>query len=139
MSFAYPQFGNPDYSGFTTEEEFARRAFMPSARQSPVIGAQMQIDEPIAPVYAASPTVAPVIATTTTPVDAPTKSASTSDAVAQIFRSKPVSAFDWILLYIIIVAAICFIEYARDFLRGYSHVGGSNFCSACGGTVSAHP
>jgi hypothetical protein len=63
---------------------------------------------------------------------------SVSEAVMDIFRSRPLSAFDWIIIFILIIAAICFFQYAGDLInslfRTHHHEGG-NFCTTCGGTV----
>lgn len=162
MSFTYPQFGNPDYSGFTTEEELARRYIATSPRGSPTIGAQMYVQPPmpegtqssgrderdVAERAPGAPNSDPARNTAGSRIDTDNQTMTVSDAVMQIFRSRPVSAFDWILVFVLIIAVICFFEYSGDLLdnfrhsphgRGASHlpfpVVGGNFCATCGGTV----
>lgn len=150
MSSEYPQFGNPDYSGFTTDEEIARRYVATDARGSPTIGARMYMPTAAMP----PPLVHPVCGAATAAEQEAGAAASAaqhaasaamsapksvSEAVMEIFRSRPISAFDWIIIFILIIAAICFIQYAGDLInsifRTQRHYSGSNFCATCGGTV----
>jgi hypothetical protein len=143
MTLAYPQFGNTDYGGFTTDEEIARRfadrtfRSAPDARSSPLIGAPIGNTS----VGDAPPSLA--IPPTMPPASGGGEIPSVSDTVAQLFRSKPVTAVDWILIFIIIIAVACFFERACEYFersggvtgsRAHHHMGG-NFCSTCGGTV----
>lgn len=148
MSFTYPQFGNPDYSGFTTEEELARRYIATSPRNSQLSGAQMYMP-PGGSMAGNRGDVLPDMNPQPAEVAAPVlaggvqKSASTiptiTESVMQIFHSRPVTTLDWVIIFILIIAAICFCEYAHDLLshsfgRSSARAGG-NFCETCGGTT----
>jgi hypothetical protein len=151
MSFTYPQFGNPDYGGMTTDEELARRYIATDARGSPMIGARMYMPTAsapppmVAPPCGAGPVEDVPEAQTRAFAPAPVSASadvipqviSVSQAVRQIFYSRPITAFDWIIIFILILALISFFEYAHDIIGGMharSYHGG-NFCTECGGTV----
>jgi hypothetical protein len=133
MSFVGPQFGNQDYSGFTTEEELARRSILTDARGSPAVGVQMSIppmspDAPISPALVAGRKIDGAMARM--------GPATTTQAIMQVFKSKPVTVLDWVIIFIIIVASVCFLEYMRDLWAPSSgHRHGGNFCETCGGTI----
>jgi hypothetical protein len=147
MGDSYPQFGASDYGGFTTEEEIARRmATMTSMRGSPAIGVRAEeTREPSAPAPAE-----PVAATARQESRSPA-GRSVTDALYQLCRSRPESVVDWVIIFIIVIAIVCFFEYAPDIfarviygsgmhMRGGGHtraVDHSNFCAECGGVMSA--
>lgn len=153
MSFEYPQFGNPDYSGFTTDEELARRYIATEARGSPTIGARMYMPTAAMPPPLAGPVCGQpppnINGAEQMPASAPMpvseeRPKSVSEAVMEIFRSRPLSALDWIIIFILIIAAICFFQYANDLVStlfrtkrpgAMGGIIGGNFCATCGGTV----
>lgn len=152
---SYSQFGNPDYGGFTTDEEIARRHIITSARGSPMIGAKMYMPTipavPAAsaqPLYESSPS--PQQPPQSPPQSLPQESAMTtrggdipispplsiSEAFCQIFYSRPVTAFDWIIIFVMILVIISFFEYIRDSFVPQQHsYKGGNFCTLCGGAT----
>lgn len=121
-----PQFGGPDYSGFTTDEELARRRLITSERGSPLIGAMTkdvyESDElqPSVPQLMAGPLDMRAGARVEEP-PAPMGTASAppmtvSAALKQLLQSKPTSAFDWIVIIILITVFLCFFQYGSVFL-----------------------
>lgn len=144
MSSSYPQFGNPDYGGFTTDEEIARRHITTDARGSPMIGAKMYMPTASAP----PPMVAPLCEMQPLPPPPPQEKVtreddipippplSVSEAFRQIFYSRPITAFDWIIIFVMILVIINFFEYIRDSFVPQQHsYKGGNFCSLCGGAT----
>lgn len=158
---SYPQFGNPDYGGFTTDEEIARRRIITDARGSPMIGAKMYM--PTIPMVPAASTI-PAVSAASAPsyesqqlpqslhsppqLSQPQESAMTtrgddippplsiSEAFRQIFYSRPITAFDWIIVFVMILVIISFFEYIRDSFVPQQHsYKGGNFCSLCGGAT----
>lgn len=125
MVDAYPQFGAADYSGFTTEEEVAR---IP-ARSLPLIDA---------PKARPAPETRPALAL------AHAHAPSVSDAVCQLFKSRPTNAIDWLIIFVIIIAIACFLERApllfsrvmeSSTVRSGARASRENFCHTCGGVV----
>lgn len=158
MTDQYLQFGAPDYGGFTTEEEIARRmAMTPGSLGSPAIGARIEARRARArpqEYLTDSPTASPAISPSPQPsqddipntrapelarkVSAPTR--SVASALRDLCASRPESLIDWIIIFIIIVALVCMFENAPDVIsrvfRGSAMTRAQDgYCAECRGVI----
>ncbi|MFA5767750.1 MAG: hypothetical protein WC919_07580 [Candidatus Paceibacterota bacterium] len=156
----YLQFGVPDYGGFTTEEEIARRlSTITGTRGSPSIGARVEAKrarvraqegaglgmtnvaalQPI-PMDADHSDVPKVSGQGQAQAQAQVQTRSVVSAFKNLCASRPESLIDWIIIFIIIVALVCMFENAPDMIsrvfRG-SAIGRAKggWCAECGGVV----